>query len=746
MSSDFEMEVRCPVFLQDEAKDLSGPPGVVIKGPVHEFDLLYSRLHQQVQVRADALHAEGAHAAIEGAHAEDAAVGAASTRLQVDVPLIQLNQSLPEGGWDAVEILQNFTAYFDGRRAFALAGYSGDGAEAFPIYSGLHQVAKSLFPFAAYQGIHRGIGFEEGLLLKGDFRPPQDDKERRIDPFEVLAELQGLAAVPDINRKGDDRGPLLQQSRQHIFPGFMNAVFVSQQLELPPQVGPGIGHEAGQGQARVDVFAVKGRKKNSHGVKITKVATTEKEFRPSNAGLLQGGSRDSLCDERIFGVITMAKKKTILAVVADECGESFEYPGLLMAGMNGSEVRAPLDSELIALPEGSRLFSVPGTPAMGFDERSGKLVTVDELPRSWGGGAAQAVSAFIAPAYMRTLLPAADYGRKEITLPLWAYTAVGWCVEEERFYVAAVKVDANQQWEPDHFDDRKLDPLVRQVLKDNPENRLLEQLSRCALDYHCFAAKNLFFKRWEAPLPSSPVCNSRCLGCISLQEAPECCPSSQDRLTFVPTPEELCEIAIPHLTQAENAIVSFGQGCEGDPILQADTIAESVRRMRLATSRGTINFNSNASIPDAVDQLADAGIDSIRVSLNSCQEPLYNAYYRPQGYQFSDVVESVHRAKKKGLFTMLNYLVFPGVTDRQSEIDALVQLVESAGVDLVQMRNLNIDPSLYLDALGASEQGIGMRQMLEQVKARVPGLQYGYFNRTRDNFFPEGFETHWPLD
>ena len=440
----------------------------------------------------------------------------------------------------------------------------------------------------------------------------------------------------------------------------------------------------------------------------------------------------------------MAQDKTILAVVADAQGEVFEHPDLLMAGMNGTQVVAPLAAEMIPMPEGSRLFTIPQTPPVGYDRRSGQQLTTDRLPKKWGGGSIQAVSAFLTPGYTRTLLPAADYQRKGMTLPLWSYTAVGWCVEEERFYVAAVQVDRNSQWQPDHFDDRKLDPLVRKALLANPDNRLLDQLARCALDYHCFAAKNLFFRRWEAPLPTSPTCNSRCVGCISLQES-DCCPASQERLTFVPTVEELCEVAVPHLKQAQNAIVSFGQGCEGDPILQAEVICAAVREMRRATARGTINFNSNASLPDAVDRLAAAGVESIRVSLNSAREPFYNAYYRPRGYCFADVVESLRRAKQAGLYTMLNYLVFPGVSDRPDEIEALGGLVEEIGVDMIQMRNLSLDPIVYLAALGVTGQGVGMLEMLRRHKARFPKLQYGYFNRTRETFFPPGYEADWPI-
>jgi len=440
-------------------------------------------------------------------------------------------------------------------------------------------------------------------------------------------------------------------------------------------------------------------------------------------------------------------EKTFRAVVADEQGEVFEHPFLEMVGMNGMTPLLPVAAEMIPLPEGSRLFTIPDTPPLGWNRKRRRVETVEQLPEEWGGGRVQAVCAFMSPGYTRTLLPAAEWSRKQITLPLWAYTALAWCVEEERFYVAAVRVDRNTQWNPGNYDDRELEPRVRKRLAQSGDNRLLEQLSRCALDYHCFAAKNLFLGRWEAPLPISPSCNSRCIGCLSHQpDANECCPSSQERLTFVPSVRELCQVAVPHLETAENAIVSFGQGCEGDPILQAKTAAEAITEIRRTTSKGTVNFNTNASLPDEVERLADAGLDSIRISLNSVRSSTYQKYYRPQGYRFEDVVESVFRAKRKGLFTMLNYLVFPGVTDRRDELEALIDLVGSAGVDLIQMRNLSLDPTQYLTAVAEEGETLGMYAMLKELKQRVPKIQYGYFNRTRDNFFPSRFEDDWPIE
>jgi pyruvate-formate lyase-activating enzyme len=438
------------------------------------------------------------------------------------------------------------------------------------------------------------------------------------------------------------------------------------------------------------------------------------------------------------------KNKMPKMLYADSRGNIFDHPDLCMAGMSGSEAVLPDNMELIPLPEDSKLFTMPQMPPMAWDAAKKKFITVPEVREGRRSQRVQAVAAFMAPGYMRTLLPACDYSGKTTHLPLWSYTAVGWDEERDCFVVAATKVDSNSNWNPANYDDRTLDPLVRKMLKTMPDNRLLEQLSRCAVDYHCFAAKNLFYRRWEAPLPTSPVCNSNCLGCISLQPS-ECCPSNHERISFVPSPEELCQIAVPHLEQAEMAIVSYGQGCEGDPILQADTIAEATRRMKKATSRGTVNFNSNGSIPERISMLCDAGMDSFRFSMNSVREEQYNRYYRPKGYSFSDVMRSVHTAKDAGRFTMINYLVSPGVSDAPEEVEALLRFVGDTGIDMIQMRNLSIDPDFYNKEMGVNGKGIGMYQLLLRLKAEFPKLQFGYYNRTRENFFPDGFEKGWPI-
>jgi pyruvate-formate lyase-activating enzyme len=308
---------------------------------------------------------------------------------------------------------------------------------------------------------------------------------------------------------------------------------------------------------------------------------------------------------------------------------------------------------------------------------------------------------------------------------------VGW--ENGEFWATGLLIDPNPHWDPKYFgDDRLLKRKVRLFLGHSPKNRLLGQLSRCALEYHCFAAKNVFFRRWECPLPASPSCNADCLGCISLQPS-ECCPASQERIRFVPTVDEVLGVALPHLEKAEDAIVSFGQGCEGEPLTQWRLLEDSILLLREKTDRGTINLNTNGSFPKRLVRLCNAGLDSVRVTLNSPRMKFYKRYHRPRGYSLGEVVDSLVQAKEKGIYTSMNLLVFPGFTDREEEVEGLIELIRETNLDLIQMRNLNIDPDLYLKTMGRGE-GMGIAKMIDVLRQEFPSLQFGYFNRTKESF------------
>jgi molybdenum cofactor biosynthesis enzyme MoaA len=187
---------------------------------------------------------------------------------------------------------------------------------------------------------------------------------------------------------------------------------------------------------------------------------------------------------------------------------------------------------------------------------------------------------------------------------------------------------------------------------------------------------------------------------------------------------------VPHLEKVEHGVVSFGQGCEGEPLLQAKTIEQAVRLIRKETGKGTVNLNSNASLPDKVARLAAAGLDSIRVSLNSARPEFHARYYRPHGFTFEDVCSSIDAMKEAGRFVSLNYFILPGFTDDPEEFAALRDLVARHRPDFIQLRNLNMDPDWYLEALAhrPMQEPLGIRLWLAALKKEFPYLRFGYFN------------------
>ena len=411
---------------------------------------------------------------------------------------------------------------------------------------------------------------------------------------------------------------------------------------------------------------------------------------------------------------------------ADKNGKIYDHPFLKMVTSRwGNEPFVAYSKEdFIELPSCSRLYFIPGTKAIGWDEKYKRYVELKDK---------HCVSAFLSPGYLRLLNPMYKKVSRGI-LPLYAYTPVGFL--EGKFVVPAIKVDDDSRWNPLNYDfTDKFKERVTVLLNKYPKNRLYKQLSTCALIYHCTAAKNVFEQRWECPIPTSPTCNSRCVGCISKQPA-ECCPSPQERINFIPSHEEIAEVALNHYAVAEHPIISFGQGCEGDPIMVADVIAKAVKIIKRRAPKLTINFNSNCSIPDRIRLLADSGVDSVRVSTISFREKTYNAYYNPVGYNLGEVIESIKIAKERGLYISINLLTFPGLTDRKDEVDATSEAVDKYDINLVQTRNLNIDQDLLFSKLPPPDtEIIGIRRMLKKMLSANPRLKIGYFNKTKDEFF-----------
>ncbi|HEX3629830.1 MAG TPA: radical SAM protein [Candidatus Dormibacteraeota bacterium] len=372
---------------------------------------------------------------------------------------------------------------------------------------------------------------------------------------------------------------------------------------------------------------------------------------------------------------------------------------------------------LIPLPPGTTLMHLPARRPLGRSA-SGQIVEPDDP-------GAQVVGAVLPPGYLRTWLPAYREQPPAPVLPLYGYAAVASVDGEPR--VAALPTDHWDAWDPQALDRRRIGVAIRKARRSLPDSRLLAQLVTCATDYRCLTAQNVFLRRGEGAIPVSPACNAACLGCISEQWGDV--DSPQTRLAFAPSAGEIAELGGWHLSAGAENFVSFGQGCEGEPLTRGAALVEATRRIRAAAPTATIHINTNGSRPEVLRRLLDAGLNSVRISIFSLDDASFRAYYRPIGYGLEQVRESAEVVGAAGGQVTINLLTFPGITDSPEEIELLADFVRRQGVHQLQLRSLNVDPHWLLARIPRRSAGIGMRQFVKRIKTACPDLKLGNFTR-----------------
>jgi wyosine [tRNA(Phe)-imidazoG37] synthetase (radical SAM superfamily) len=415
-------------------------------------------------------------------------------------------------------------------------------------------------------------------------------------------------------------------------------------------------------------------------------------------------------------------------LLADPKGRVVEHPWLL-ATVRSDESILPAPARPLPLPKNAKLAHLPGRLPVGLDPETGELVLVKEFELDGQRFRPNAVGAVMPPGYTRTYLPG-EVKADGPVLPQWAYTAAAWGPKGP--VVWALHTDRRTHWDPATYNTPDMKKLVKAHQARFPGNQVLKQLEVCALVYRCFTSQNVFYSRDEGGIPASVMCNARCVGCISDQpdDGP---PASHERQDHGPTAEEMADIGVWHLAHAPGrTMISYGQGCEGEPLTRWKAIADSIRLIRARTQKGSININTNASLTRGLAALYDAGLDAVRVSLNSAVKDLYEAYYQPVKYGWEDVEASIALSRERGAYLALNLLLFPGVTDRRGEVDALLRLVKKYRVDQIQTRPLAIDPVQYIETArgrGAGGEPMGVGPMLQHLKAKAPWLVIGNFAR-----------------
>ncbi|MCK5683882.1 radical SAM protein, partial [bacterium] len=319
-------------------------------------------------------------------------------------------------------------------------------------------------------------------------------------------------------------------------------------------------------------------------------------------------------------IIAYNYKNILTAVVAAENGEIFDLEGYSAVGMSGTTPVLLEKKKTVTMPHGSELMMLPNRRPIVYNIALSKFEVMEYNPFN-SKEKIFPVAVFNSPGYVNLHFCAYDNQNINDFLPLFSYGAVGF--GKNNFKSSTTLVDKEPRQDLRQMPHKGIVKGVKTMQVKYPANRLMRHLETCALQYGCPAGKNFFLQRYEAPLPTSTTCNANCLGCISLQTKDTLC-ACQDRISFTPSSLEIAQVSIEHISHVKNAVVSFGQGCEGEPLTAFKVIEPAIRLIREKTDKGTINLNTNASLPQYVEKLCHAGLDSMRVSMTSVQQNCYN--------------------------------------------------------------------------------------------------------------------------
>ena len=96
-------------------------------------------------------------------------------------------------------------------------------------------------------------------------------------------------------------------------------------------------------------------------------------------------------------------------------------------------------------------------------------------------------------------------------------------------------------------------------------------------------------------------------------------------------------------------------------------------------------------------------------------------------------------AREAGVYSSINLLCFPGLIDAEDEVEALVAFLRETGVRLVQLRNLNIDPEVFLPKVPMPYwQTTGHPHADRALRREVPDVEIGNFSRPVQRQSPSG--------
>ena len=212
---------------------------------------------------------------------------------------------------------------------------------------------------------------------------------------------------------------------------------------------------------------------------------------------------------------------------------------------------------------------------------------------------------------------------------------------------------------------------VHERLAAEPENRVLAHHAHCALDYACPTASNLFLGAGKARSRSLRAA-TRAASAASPSRRKTSLVSPQDRLTFLPTVEEIVAVGVRIWSGARRHLQLRARAARASRCCRRG--ASSRRYARCA--RGPLVGRSTSTPTPAIRARCNA---STTPGWTLCAPARSRRGARPttpitapSATRFDDVKRSLILAREAGVYTSINLLCFPGLIDCEDEVEALL--------------------------------------------------------------------------
>lgn len=215
--------------------------------------------------------------------------------------------------------------------------------------------------------------------------------------------------------------------------------------------------------------------------------------------------------------------------------------------------------------------------------------------------------------------------------------------------------------------------------------------ARNLTDHPCFygSAK----ARWgRVHLPVAPDCNIQCNFCNRLYD---CANESRPAVTRgILEPGEVLDYLEPLLAQRKDISV-IGIAGPGDPFCEPEHTLQTLHAVHDRYPDLLLCVSTNGlNAPDYVDDLADAGVTHVTVTVNAVDPQIGSRIYSHiviNGCTYRDTAaasllifrqkEAITRLKEHGLIVKVNTVVVPGINSDHSE--AIAREVAKLGADIM---------------------------------------------------------------